>query len=414
MNLADMLSYTDIGQLSRIATAYRCECNGNSKNDLIQSILSTITRRDVFESQVGAMGLEDLRFMNSLLFDPRDSFSLEELLARVQQSKFSSPEQASSSQSADNGQMTNAAAAPVVKRNAKRAKTAKEHAMPESGPRATISRFKQYGWLFNGYAGSDRYLFQIPKDLKDRFKETLERKLAAQVAIIRDEPDAYRDEQGLLGEDVAELLTYVHHNEIQLTAEGIMYKRNVQQLLERLGVQEQLPGRGEWRFGYGRHINEYPNRMSLLYDYCFYNGWLSESGAMLTLTAAGMERQAVRVAEAPDKLYRFWLRLYKGAMPNIRAITHWVGRLSQHWVSSDTLKGALLPYIKPFYYDQPETIFDQRLIAMMMHLGLLRIGEHAEQGGVIRMTPLGRSIVAGFNIDDDAIVLHTPISEYEN
>jgi hypothetical protein len=41
-----------------------------------------------------------------------------------------------------------------------------------------------------------------------------------------------------------------------------------------------------------------------------------------------------------------------------------------------------------------------------MHLGLLRIGEHAEHGQVIRMTPLGRTIVAGHSLDDEAIVLN--------
>lgn len=402
MNLADMLSYTDIGQLSRIAAAYRCECNGNSKNELIQSILSTITRRDVFESQVGSMGLEDLRFMNSLLFDSRDSFSLEELLARVQQSKFPSSGTIDSEHVPVNPPPQEPA---MIKKNVKRSKPVKEKAVTESGPRETISRFKQFGWLFNGYSGPDRYLFQIPKDLKDRFKEVMERRLSAQVKGPREEPHAYRDEQGLLGEDVTELLTYVHHNEIQLTAEGIMYKRNIMQLLERLGVQERVPVRGEWRFGYGRHINDYPNRMSLLYDYCYFNGWLSESSSRLLLTAAGAARQEERSVEAPDKLYRFWLRLYRGAIPNVRALAHWIDRLSQQWASMETMRSALLPYIKPFYYDEPEQIFDQRLIAMMMHLGLLRIGEHAEHGSVIRMTPIGRSIVAGFNIDDDAIMI---------
>lgn len=67
---------------------------------------------------------------------------------------------------------------------------------------------------------------------------------------------------------------------------------------------------------------------------------------------------------------------------------------------------TLTPYVKPFFYDQSETILEQRLIGMMMHLGLLRIGEHAEHGQVIRMTPLGRTIVAGHSLDDEAIVLN--------
>ncbi|MDF2836026.1 MAG: hypothetical protein K0Q63_1666, partial [Paenibacillus sp.] len=87
MNLSDMLGYADIGQLSRIANVYRCECNGNSKNELIQSILATVSRHDVFEEQISVMKLEEMRFLNSLLFETRESYSLEDLIARVQQSR---------------------------------------------------------------------------------------------------------------------------------------------------------------------------------------------------------------------------------------------------------------------------------------------------------------------------------------
>ncbi|SFS81081.1 hypothetical protein [Paenibacillus sp. BC26] len=421
MNLADMLSYADIGQLSRIATTYQCECNGNSKNDLIQSILSTVNRRDVFEAQIGAMKLEDLRFINSLLFDARDAFSLEELIARVQQSRFSSTE---ADALTDNGigqsvSAVETTAEPKKSRTSKakdntkakvkptsKTKAAKEKQQPEAGPRDTISRFKQYGWLFNGYAGADRYLFQVPTDLKERFKETMERRLVSQVTYTDEEPHAYRDEQMLMGDDVSQLLTYIHLNEISLTSEGNMYKRNVLQLLELFGVKEQLPGKGEWRFGYGRRIKEYPSRMSLLYDYCFYKGWIAETETMLVLTPAGRDRQVLKTSEPPDKLYQFWLRLYKSPIPNIRAIVHWIDKLGSRWVKAETIMSTLTPYIKPFYYDQPETILEQRLISMMMHLGLLRIGEHAEFGQVIRMTPLGRTIVAGQSIDDEAIVLN--------
>ncbi|MFC4103707.1 hypothetical protein [Paenibacillus xanthanilyticus] len=401
MNLADMLSYADIVQLSRIANTYQCECNGHSKNELIQSILSTVNRRDVFESQIKSMQLEDLRFMNSLLFDLRDTFSLEELLARAEQSRFGAePDKA------DYLEPTRLPEAAAVKKPSKRTKTPKPAPPVESGPRATISRFKQYGWLFNGISGPNRYLFQVPHDLKRRFKDAMERKFASQLTYVDEEPLAYRDEQQLIGEDVKELLTFIHHNEIQLTSDGAMYKRSVLQIMDRLSIKEQLPGKGEWRFGYGRRMKDYPNRMSLIYDYCYYNGWLAEGESELTLTPAGLERQTSGAPEGTDKLYRFWLRLYKNAMPNLRSLVYWTDKLSEQWVTADSLKHALVPYIRPFYYDSSETLFEQRIVGMMLHLGLLRIGEHAQFGKVIRATPLGRAVVAGLNLEDeDAIVL---------
>ena len=52
MNLADMLTYADIGQLSNIANHYDCDAKRNSKHELIQSILSKLGRREFFEEQV--------------------------------------------------------------------------------------------------------------------------------------------------------------------------------------------------------------------------------------------------------------------------------------------------------------------------------------------------------------------------
>src|SRR5262245_13949368 len=83
MNLADMLVYADIAELTAIAETYDCTCSSHSKNELIQSILSTVGRRDVIESRVSEMTAADLRFLNSLLFESRGSYSLEELKARA-------------------------------------------------------------------------------------------------------------------------------------------------------------------------------------------------------------------------------------------------------------------------------------------------------------------------------------------
>ncbi len=137
MNLADMLSYADIHELGRIAHTYECECNGHSKNELIQSILSTALRREIFEKHIQGLALEDIRFLNSLLFDPRNAFSIEELIARVQQSRFQKEDS------------------------------------EEWNPRDMIIKFKKLGWLFNGYSQQTKFLFHVPQDLKRRFSDVL-------------------------------------------------------------------------------------------------------------------------------------------------------------------------------------------------------------------------------------------------
>ncbi len=385
MNLSDMLGYADIQQLSRIADVYRCECNGHSKNDLIQSILSTVSRNDVFEAQINSMKLEDLRFLNSLLFEARNSFSLEDLLARVQQSRF--------------GGEAEAQADPEPQPKKKKTKKKAEAVDKTLTPREMIAKFKHQGWLFNGFSGPSRYLFQVPIDLKARFRASLARRFATEL-LYTDEPPVYRDEQMLIHDDITQLLHFCRHNEVQLTADGSMYKRFVVQLLELFGVQEELPAKGEWRFGYGRHFNHYPNRVSFLYDYCYSAKYITETQTVISVTGSGEERLRGRLAGEAEQVYRYWLKLYKGPITNLLSLVHWINALAVDWVTVDSLRAVLVPFIKPYYYDDANTILEKRIMTMMVHLGLLRVGEHPQHGAVVKMTKAGAAIVSGLNIED--------------
>jgi hypothetical protein len=368
MNLADMLSYADIHDLSRIAGTYNCDCNGHSKNELIQSILATVSRKDVFESQVTGLSIEDIRFLNSLIFDKRGSFSIEELIARVQQSRFIKEE-------------TDA-----------------------WNPREMITRFRQRGWLFNGYSRDTRYLFQVPNDLKRRFSDALAKQFQQHI-VPTEEPGVYRDEQKLIMDDIRSFLLFVRDQEAILTAENYMYKRQLQQILDRLSVKEEQVGKTAWRFGYGRMFKEYPNRFSFIYDYCYFQDWITEHNQVLALSAKGREHVESGLSDDLLQVYRFWLRLYRGAIPNLQSLVVWLDKLSTTWITVASLKEALVPLIRPFYYDSPESILEQRILQMMMHLGLMRIGEHEESGTVVQLTKLGRSVIQGIYVPDEDVII---------
>nr|WP_150959820.1 hypothetical protein [Aneurinibacillus sp. XH2] len=365
MNLADMLSYADIRELSHIARTYACECSTNSKNELIQSILSSIGRKEVFEQQVGGLSMEDIRFLNSLLFERRDLFSLEELLARANQTRF-----------------------------------VKEEAS-DWNPRDTIVKFKHRGWLFNGHSQQTRYLFQVPQDLKRKISEALTKQFAAKLQYIGTDPTVYRDEQELLVQDLSALLRYLQQQEVQLSADGYIYKRNLQQLLESFAVQEEQVGRTAWRFGYGRRFKEYPNRFSLIYDYCYYQGLITEEQQVLELTLEGRKRLELGRTEDVQDIYHFWLRLYKGAIPNLQSLVQWIDRLAHSWVTVASLEQVLVPLIKPFYYDAPESILNHRILQMMMHIGLIKIGEEEGLGRVVMMTKLGSGVIKGTYVKEE-------------
>ncbi|RCX23281.1 hypothetical protein DFP94_101878 [Fontibacillus phaseoli] len=356
MNLADMLTFADIGQLSRIANHYQCECNGNSKHELIQSILQTIGRREFVERHVEGMSLEDLRFLNGLIFDGRRQFSLEELIACAQQSRFT------------------------------------EDARERESPRDVISRFRQRGWLFQGMTHNTRYLFEVPEDLKRRFREAMEHRFKAEVVIAGGEPAMYREEPDLLSEDLILFLRYVQEHEIPLNNEGVMYRRNQLQILEKLHISEPLVGKG-WRFGYGRRFKDYPNRLALLYDYASHGKWIREDVDRLCLTAAGEFFLEEERREPMMHFVSFWLRLYKGPIPNLLSLMYWIERCSREWVTTSSLYTRMSSLIKPFFYDSPESIFEERILVMMLHLGMVRLGEDGQGERYVQTTPFGKSAV---------------------
>lgn len=403
MNLAEMLVYADIAELTRIAEAYDCTCSNHSKNDLIQSILTTVQRRDVMESRVEEMNGNDLRFLNSLLFETRAVYSIEELKARA---LTSDPAPTAGAQASTINNTT--ASTPGTTRSRKGKKAATPPMGPDESARLAISRFKKFGWLFNGFSGQTRYLYQVPEDVKSRLCDVMEKRYRASLEITN-EPPVYRDERSLIMDDLVHFLNYVHKHDLPITSEGVLYKRQLSQVLELFSVNESIPTRGGWRFGYGRRFRDYPDRFSLLYDFAFYQGYIAEEPERLVLTSEGRDITIGAIKPDPTMLYRFWLRLYKGPIPNLTTLVQWIMRLSDNWVTVESLHKILQPLIRPYYYDTQRDVMERRVLAMLMHLGIIRWGETDNGENVIRITPQGKLLVSGNSLAfEDTLELGKP------
>src|SRR5690606_15980348 len=100
----------------------------------------------------------------------------------------------------------------------------------EISPREMIAKFRRRGWLFNGHSQQTKYLFRMPEDIKRRFCDSFASYLSRQLIYI-ERPEAYRDEQMIIGRDVWQFLRFVHQHEVALTVEGTMYKRTQEQLM---------------------------------------------------------------------------------------------------------------------------------------------------------------------------------------
>jgi hypothetical protein len=218
---------------------------------------------------------------------------------------------------------------------------------------------------------------------------------------MTENPNVYRDEQGLLSDDITLFLKFIGQNEVLLSADGYLYKRTLQLINDYFNVPEEAVTKSTWRFGYGRKFKEYPSRFSFIYDYCFFHDLITEKGDLLLLTASGHEMVAANQRVDMLQMYRFWIKLYKGAIPNIQSLVQWFDRLAKTWVSVSSLGEVLGPLIKPYYYDSSESIYNQRMIMMMLHLGIIRLGEDAALGPVLQVSKLGSSLIQGIYVAEE-------------
>jgi len=353
MKVADLLCYTDIQQLTRMAERLECQCNTRSKNELIQTILLQMKRRGIFGTELHELADEELTFLMLLVFDRRDWFSLEELTAK--------------------------------------ASLAVRHFRSPRPVRNLIAEAVASGWLFRGVDRRTRDLYCIPRDLTEEVMAKLRTFFSRTLQTLPNSPAVWRDEGDCLLSDIRTFLTYVHQQDVSLTAEKVMYKRHLQQILTRLAVQETLPEPG-WRFGYGYHFRHYPDRFSLIYDVCLVLGFVREEENCLSITDRG-----IRVLRQPAALdlhtaYRTWIRLYKYPIPLLPVLTHLIALLCEQWVLLPSLFSVVRPWLNEFYYDSPEQVFEQRIVKMMMHLGLLQMTVSPE-GTAIRLSPGGRRLL---------------------
>ena len=132
------------------------------------------------------------------------------------------------------------------------------------------------------------------------------------------EPVAYRDEQGMLVQDLSRFLTFVMHNEVPAHG-GRSHlspaSAEIVQILHRPGKPVEKKG---WRFGFGRRYHLYPDRFSLIYDYAYYQGYITEEETgWIRLTERGAGKILNKEMEPGQEIYRFWLRLYRKPVPHL-------------------------------------------------------------------------------------------------
>ncbi len=347
MRIADWLTYTSMDQLRQLTLTYNGEeLATHSKYDLIRSLLPKLSSKASYRQQLAGLNEVEYRFLQLLIFDNSPSFTMEELIAK--------------------------------------ARTA---LCKETGePRTLVVKAIKQGWLFQGYSHQTQYLYHVPSDLRGQMIECLLEPYRNLVTIRP--PACYRDEENQIIHDLKHFLDFLRKHVVRTTDSGAIYRNQLRQLMETFYVSEELiAGKGP-RFGFGRSYHLYPDRFSLIYDFSLYQGYFfEEPDGYLRL----LEQDFGNV-HSTDELYRFWIRLYKHPIPTLPIILKWIGLFAQiGWFPVATLFEVTSSWFTPFYYETKESLF-HRLLNMIVHLGIIRIGEE-EGTSYLTLTSTGKKMI---------------------
>ncbi|UCZ54791.1 hypothetical protein LGQ02_08615 [Bacillus shivajii] len=226
-----------------------------------------------------------------------------------------------------------------------------------------LGNLKRTGWLFE-----DKYGWMLPQELENWIKHHYKNELQKTSLFIPSDDD--HDISFI--DDLFTFMDFVSDRNVRLTKKKTIYKRELMLLLSELTQNEQLPDE-KWRFGYGRHFDTYPDKLSLLYDFCFEQGWITE-GTTLSVTKAWEKGQSYSVNEMLERLNRCYINIYKRAIPNIKDLLNMLifALEPKIAVEEETIKSVLLPLVRKYYFDSREDIITKRILKMLVYQQFLK------------------------------------------
>lgn len=350
MKLSDHLLYRDIQELGLLAIYYECDCNRNSKLELVQSIHHHMLNQSVYKELLGQLEPSLFHFLQYILFQPTITFSIDELMAK--------------------------------------GKYICQLFHYDQSPRKWVTQLLKRGWLF---PVSTNYQVQlsIPRDLHAFLKRQILQHLNLTYHSTPHQNGFgnLRDEGKSILFDIHTFLAYVKDQPIPLTLDGVIHKRYQQIINQKLNISEEILKDKEWRFGYGRRFPAYPNRFALLYDFCFSKGWVIEGQDCLLLTSSGAEVVNLDSnwnENIQQELLVYWIKVYKQPIPSLPFIYNFLGDLLlNQWLEFKKVYTIIQPWLEAYYFDDVPTIFRERIIQMLVHLGVIQMSQNKDQKNLI-------------------------------
>ncbi|BCJ85408.1 helicase-associated domain-containing protein [Effusibacillus dendaii] len=368
MRLSECLNLSDIDALRKIAETYEFDCHRSSKNSLMQAIMTHFYNRTFIEEHVVDICSEEYReTLLQITMDRRQSFSKEELHALVKRAIAN--------------------------------KTEKDAACDQQ----LINQLLREGWLYRLSNRGGHNAYVVPEDVLKKLQEFITRQLQTQLEFADSPPVVYRYDEFAIIRDMAQFLSFVKKQDIKLTQDGVIFKRQLQTLLDTFEMKEELQGKG-WRFGYGRRFHDYPDRFALFYDYCYSRGLIEEhpEGNLLLTDAAEDWLNRTNKDKLVD-LFKFWRLLYRRPIPRLPFVVTALARAVQsNWTFVRSVNRLLAPYVSEYYYDSQEQVMEKRIYQMMVNLGLLCYGKTADGRDVVKLSELGSELLLMENMAEES------------
>lgn len=349
MRLNDCLNHASVPTLQRIARSLRVSCTPYSKLDMLQSILEAWLDPGTRQAMVRQWCTEWSAAMRRVVLQPRHAFAREEMASLL---------------------------APY-------------------GDDA-LDRALESGWLYVHPDPATKFPLIVPEEVHEACHAFFVHDWRARVSRCSEDPPFVRDEEDAALADLATLVAYVRDHDVRLTTTGAMYKRNLEQLMQLFMIEESL-ALPRWRFGYGKHSFAYPDRLALLYDFACDEGILVEQDGRVEVDDERWSAFASRLTVTKlRRLLRHYISSYRGPIPRLSDVLRLIHRLGGDWMDLSSMYELCLPFLNAFYYDSTEDVWQTRVVKMLVHLGVARIGSDSPESPPrwFQTTELGQELLS--------------------
>lgn len=347
MRLGDCLLQADILFLRNIASSYQFDCSLNSKNELISTLLQNLRNEDFVSKAISS--IQDLSIRDvciQLALYPRNELTQEEIHAITSRSKAKYPSK-----------------------------------------KPLMDLFLKQGFLYPIGARKSISKYILPEEISLLLKKVVTRLMKTQVELSPVEPIIWREEKGALLRDIELFLKQCDLTQMKLTVEGVIFKKQLESLMQLFEIQETpLSGKG-WRFGYGKSFHMYPDRFAFLYDYCCKRELILEDfeKGVIEVTGLGKKWHEKPEENRQADLLQVYGLLYRRPIARLPFLVASITAMCEgQWVTLESVRQQIKSYLTPYYFDDEDTLFEKRILAMLIHLGVLQQGSLSSGVHVLR------------------------------